>query len=78
MLWRDPDVLIEAPAVRGRNALRDRKDREYAPTEAPQPSMPPLPIIEWRDGPTQPPEPVPSWPLMTRVRLWLAAKLIGL
>ena len=80
MLWRDPpdSVLIEAPHVRGRNATRDRADRQFAPTEAHAPTMPPLPLIEWQDAPIPKPEPAPSWPLMTRVRLWLAAKLIGL
>ena len=80
LLFRDPpnSVLIEAPHVRGINALLARKDREYAPTEAMPPSLPPLPIIEWQER-GQAARNVPHrWPLMTRVRLWLASKLIGL
>lgn len=75
-------VLIEAPPVRGRSALIDRKEREYAPTVAPPTEpmhyMPPLPVITWQDSPRPIPEPLPSWPLMTRVRLRIAAWLIGI
>ena len=80
LLFRDPpySILIEAPAVRGENATKARKAREYATTQFPMPSMPPLPIIEWQER-GQAARNVPHrWPLMTRVRLWLASKLIGL
>ena len=79
-LWRDPadSVLIEAPHVRGENATMDRKAREYATTQFPAPSMPPLPIIEWQERGQAVRNAPHRWPLMTRVRLWLASKLIGL
>ena len=65
LIFRDPldSVLIEAPPVRGRNALADRKAREYATT-----AWPPTACEQSRP----PAEPMPPLPIITRIRKRLA------
>ena len=66
LLWRDSDEV-----------WKETEGTPTVPVEYREP-IPPLPVIAWQDGPHAIPEPLPSWPLMTRVRLRLAAWLIGI
>lgn len=78
LLFRDPpdSVLIESPPERGRNALIDRKAREYATTTWPQTvaeRLPPWPVIDMRSIPNNRRVSILRLPIITRLRARLAA-----